>query len=325
MDSVKKYLKLFVSVLKRAMDPIFIIFVMIAFGLWDFNKLGNNYDTNIIIPVKIENNVNRTMGILADTYDVECRVNGEGYKLIKYKLHPETNTEYVDISRLDITPVENSVESEIRPSSLFTALSSQLTDINLISIITPPLRIVTSDIKVKRVPVISRIAVEYERQYMQIGEISIDPDSIDVRSVEPLLDTLKGVYTESRHFYNVNRSLRGYVPLTPIENIVLPIENVSYSIEVDEYTELELSLPVEVINVPPDLIPITLPSEVTVKVNISRIRFSDNIENDIRLYVDYNDNLINIDKYFKIYTEECEGIFIKSMDPLYVELLFEKK
>ncbi|MCC8088375.1 MAG: hypothetical protein LIO79_03800 [Rikenellaceae bacterium] len=323
METVKRIIKFFIRVLKRSLDPVFIVIVILSFGLWYFNKLNNNYDTNVIIPVKIENNINSSIGIHADTYEVECRVNGQGYRLLRYKLRPETNTEYIDISRLEITPIENSVESEIKASSLFTALSAQITDVNLISILTPQLRIVTSEIKKKRVPVISRISVDYERQYMQVGDIIIDPDSLDVRSVQPLLDTLSGIYTEGRHFQNVNKSLIGYIPLIPVENVVFPIQNVSYSIMVDEYTEVDISISVEVRNMPSGLNPIVLPADADVKLNVSRSRFPDDIGDEVKLYIDFNDSHTNIDKYYRVYYEAGEGIYLRNLNPMYVELLYE--
>lgn len=311
--------------LKTGLNPVFIVFLFAALVMWFLNELSHTYSTVAVIPVKVVNAIDSRVGIMGGDYQIECRIEGEGYRLLGYKWFPKEHLQKININRLNIVTVDGSDRQEITVASMLAALSGQINDVRVQSIVTPRLDIITSPVNTKKVPVISCLEVEYNKRYMQVGSVRIDPDSVEVRSLDVLLDTLKGVYTEAKTLRNVSRSISGDIPLIQIPDVILSPAGVAYTISVEEFTEEEKTAAIEILNAPQELKPIIIPEIAVVKMNVSSRRYADKTFGDLKVYIDYNDRATNIDSgRYKVRTSAEEGITVKSVDPLYVELLFEK-
>lgn len=302
-----------------------IVAILISFGLWYINKLGHMYTATITLPVTIVNSAESTVGVLQNENNIECRVEGTGYELLKYRWAPKKYRIEIDLRRVDIRPVEGSNRSEVTHTSLYNAISERLSEIRLLSILTPRVEISTAPFNTKKVPVRSRIEVEFRNQYMPIGTMVFMPDSVEVKSLEFVIDTLQAVYTERREFTNVNGSLSGRIGIHPIENVVSAVEEVTFELTVEEYTEIDQRLPLTLHNAPEDRLPVILPGEVSVRLNVASSRYASVSSGEIRAYIDYDDRLTNVGKQYKVYVPVPKGVVVKEITPLYVELVFEEQ
>ncbi|MDL2230179.1 hypothetical protein LJB87_00090 [Alistipes sp. OttesenSCG-928-L06] len=305
--------------------PMMIAAIVIAFGMWYLNKLGHTYTTTIVLPVTIVNSAESPVGVLWNENNVECRVEGNGYELLKYRWSPRRHRLEIDLRRIDLRPAGENRLSEVTHTSLFNAVQEQLKEIRLLSILTPRIEIATAPFNTKTVPVRSRIEVDFRNQYMPIGPVRFDPDSIEVKSLEFLLDTLQAVYTKHREFSGVNGSLSGRIELEPIADVVYPVGEATFGLTVEEYTEIDLQLPLSLHNAPEGRLPVILPGQVSVRLNVARSRYASASSGEIRAYIDYDDRATNVGKQFKVYVPVPEGIVVKEVSPLYVELIFEEQ
>lgn len=305
--------------------PVFIAALVVSFGLWYLNKLGHTYTTTVTLPVSIENSADSPVGVLENSNDVECRVEGSGYELLRYRMFPKRNAITIPLRNIDIQTVEGTNRSEVTHSSLYNAVGAQMTDIRLLSILTPRIEITTAPFRTKKVPVRSRIEVEFRNPFMPIGEMKFVPDSLEVKSLDFLLDTLQAVYTQHREYTQVDGSLSGRIALEPVRDVVFTIDEVEFDLRVEEYTEIPLTLPITLENAPVDLVPVILPGEVSVRLNVVRSRYASASSGEIRAFIDYADRETNIGKQYKVYVPVSEGIVVKEISPLYVELVFEEQ
>ena len=321
---MNRFVIYFKNFLRRTAHPALIVFLLISFVLWYINKLSHDYTATVTVPVSIENNPNSALGVIENSQEVECLIEGAGYRLLTYKLFPKRHRAAVDISRVELRPVASGDRNEVTIGSLYNALAAQITDVKVLSVLTPRFEIVASPVKSKRVPVLSRIRIEYDPRFMPVSPLVLIPDSLTVQSLDVLLDTLRGVYTVPRSFTEVHGSLSGKIPLSPIPDVLLPVDEVRYDIRVEEYTETDLTLPIEVRNYPDRLSPVIIPSEAVVRVNVRRSDYANASPEHIRLYINYGDRASNLDRRYKIRAETTEGIVVREIIPLYAELLFEK-
>ena len=305
--------------------PVLIAAVLIAFGLWYLNKLGHTFTTTVMIPVTIVNSPEAGVGVLQNENEVECRVEGTGYDLLKYRWAPRKHLLRIDLRRVDLRAIEGSNRSEVTHTSLYNAISEQLTEIRLLSILTSHIEISTAPFNTKKIPVRSRLDIEFRNQFMPLGPVVFIPDSVEVKSLDFLLDTLQAVYTEYRDYTNVNGSLSGRVGLEPIPDVVFVTDEVAFDLAVEEYTEEVLPLPLSLRNAPEGRIPVIVPDEVSVRLNVVRSRYASISSGEIRAWIDYEDRLTNIGKQFKVYVPVPEGITVNEISPLYVELVFEEQ
>ena len=305
--------------------PVMIIAILISAGMWYLNKLGHTYTDTVSLPVFIENSADNPVGVIRNEHEVECRIEGTGYQLLAYRWFPKRNTITINLRRIDVRPISGTNQSEITLSSLYNAISEQMTDVRLLSILTPRFEITTSPLTTKKLPVRSRIRLDLRNRYMQTGPTRLYPDSVEVKSLGVLLDTMRAVYTDERHYSNVSGSLSGRVGLREIPDVILSVSEVEYDITVEEYTEVDLQLPVVVLNTPEGMVPLVLPEAVSVRLNVSRSNYASVSSGELQAVIDYNDRLTNLGKQYKVQIPAGEGVVVKEITPPYVELVFEEQ
>ncbi|MCD8185736.1 MAG: hypothetical protein LUD68_04550 [Rikenellaceae bacterium] len=313
------------KILSGIYTPVMIAAIVISLALWYLNKLGHTYTTTVTVPVTIVNDAESAVGVLDNETDIECRVEGTGYELLKYRWTPRNQLTEIDLRRLDLRQVEGTNRSEITHTSLYNAIADQWKDIRLLAILTPRIEISTAPFRTKTVPVFSRIDMDFRNQYMPLGPVVLSPDSIEVKSLAFVVDTLEAVYTVYRHFNHVNGPLSGTIDLQEIPGVVFPVDEVGFYLTVEEYTEIELELPLGLLNAPENRRPVILPGQVNVRLNVASSKYASAQSGEIRAYIDYDDRLTNMGKQYKVYVPVPEGIVVKEISPLYVELIFEER
>ena len=207
-----------------------------SFVLWYLNKLGDTYTATITLPVRIENSVDSRAGVLENRNEVECRVKGTGYELLRYRMFPRRNAVTIPLGNIELQPVAGTGRSEVLLPSLYNALSAQMagtTDIQLLSIVTPRIEVATAPLRSKKVPVRSRIDLHFQPAFRAVGEMHFTPAAVEVRSLDSLLDTLQAVYTEAREYNRVNGSLSGRIALQPIPDVIFSVDEVEFDLEVE--------------------------------------------------------------------------------------------
>jgi len=141
-----------------------------------------------------------------------------------------------------------------------------------------------------KVPVVATLDLDFRPQYMQVGEVSLKPDSVLVYGAVKELQRITQVHTCPIVFHSVDKTLQGYVELEPIAGLRLDTDRVWYDVEVDRYVETTLTIPVEPTHVPPGHTLMILPSQVELTFRASfRPRGGRITADDLSLEMDWRD------------------------------------
>lgn len=155
---------------------------------------------------------------------------------------------------------------------------------------TPQLTFVFTHQSYARVPVAAVLDLSFRPQYMQVGEVRLEPDSVLVYGDVKELQKLTQVGTGSISFRNVDKSLQGYVPVEPVPGLRIDCEKVYYDIPVDRYVETTMTVPVTATRVPAGRTLMILPSQVELTFRASfRPRGGRITADDLALVVDWRD------------------------------------
>lgn len=155
---------------------------------------------------------------------------------------------------------------------------------------TPQLTFVFTRQSYARVPVAAVLDLSFRPQYMQVGEVRLEPDSVLVYGDVKELQKLTQVGTGSISFRNVDKSLQGYVPVEPVPGLRIDCEKVYYDIPVDRYVETTMTVPVTATRVPAGRTLMILPSQVELTFRASfRPRGGRITADDLALVVDWRD------------------------------------
>ena len=102
----------------------------------------------------------------------------------------------------------------------------------------------------KKVPVNVVSALTFRPQYMQNGDIGVQPDSVLVYGPADLLANINSISTRSIVRSDIKGSLHGEVALVAPDGVRISDNTVSWAVDVSRFVELDAELPVNGRNVP---------------------------------------------------------------------------
>ncbi|MDE5945260.1 MAG: hypothetical protein K2G93_06735 [Rikenella sp.] len=267
--------------------PSFWVFLLIAALLWYGDKLGDRYTTEVVLPVEVQNDFSSRLWIEDPLGDVTCRAEGVGSKLMAYKMRMGERIT-IPMSQLTLIPVRGSKQTfRVDKNSLTGALAGSVKDLRIHEILDTAFTINVSPVELRRMALRSRIEVETARQYMSVGGVRLDPDSVDVRGPRAVLDTMEAVFTRPRHYAEVKTTVSGRIDLEQPDGILLSTKQAAYRAEVVPFTQHTLELPVRVENIPSGMMATIVPSRVRVVVNVPLRDYERIREERLHAYVDY--------------------------------------
>jgi len=174
----------------------------------------------------------------------------------------------------------------------------------------------------KKVPVKLFLKADFERQYMQSGGVVIEPDKILLKGPKSVLDTISEVLTKPLKFSEINQKIVQKVSLVPIPQVSFSTRSVMVTVPVEKYTELTVTVPVEIENQPDGVKLFFLPKSVDVKCNVILSKYFALKPRMFKAVVDYN--LINksINKKLKVKIVTLpEYTSLVDFNPKYVEYI----
>lgn len=267
--------------------PSFWVFLLIALLLWYGDKLGDRYTTEIVLPVEVQNDFSSKLWIEHPQREINCRIEGVGSRLMAYKMHLGDRVS-IPMSQLTLIPIHGTERRfRIDKNSLTGALAAGVKDLRIHEILDTALTIGVSPVELRRMPVRSRIEIEPARQYMLVGAVKLDPDSVNVRGPKVVLDSMEAVFTAPKRYEELKTAVAGRIELEQREGILLSNRQANYRAEVVPFTQHTLELPVRVVGVPNDMQATIVPSRVRVVVNVPLRDYERIREERLHASVDY--------------------------------------
>ncbi|CAN5327916.1 hypothetical protein BH09BAC5_BH09BAC5_19810 [soil metagenome] len=155
----------------------------------------------------------------------------------------------------------------------------------------------------KRIPVRPKVTVKCAPMFRMGDSIKTIPEYVTVSGAEALVKRISFIETEPRTYNQLNKSVNEIVALVlPVDLSQLTISQtkVNLLVPVGQYTEKKFSIPVEPINVPPNVILKTFPDKVDVIFQVPVGDFDAITSDMFRIVADYskidrNANSIAID------------------------------
>lgn len=235
---------------------VFCIALVLAFSIWLVVNLNRDFSIEMSVPIVLGNI--STDQVLAEELpdEVTASVSGDGWSLINvYQAPPEV---YIDVAQQEV--------------NLFEQIRQQMatnSDVTVQTVNPLSLQLNLEQKKSKKVPVVSNVSVEFVRQYGFLEEPVVDPDSIIVQGAASRIQNINQWPTDPLQLTGINESISRDVALKkPTSLIALSQTEVEYRGEVAEFTEAEVTVPVETRDFPADLNVTFSPSSVNIKYQI---------------------------------------------------------
>ena len=129
---------------------------------------------------------------------------------------------------------------------------------------------------------------EVGNQFTTRDGIILEPDSVKVTGPDVILDTLQYVTTVRSDLGMLSRNYSDKVRLNKLQDLEYDRSRVNCTIELEKYTEVQLSIPIEVINLPDSLSLQTFPARIKLTCTVGLSKYDRLDNNQFRAVVDYS-------------------------------------
>lgn len=235
----------------RERFTVFSVCMLIAVFLWLVIKLSGTSVSTVEYPVKFHN---RTAGkVLAGYSDsvLELQISAKGFRLLSLKWFGVDGHVVVDVDHMKMNQLQNNSRYNyyMLTEDLKSIIGDRIVDVQSVASVSPDTIYFWMDEKSKKlVEVIPRLDVSYESQYQPYGKPRLEPDTIQISGPQKRIDTITAIYTKEFSASDVNEDISGVLKLMVPDKVKTKHDNVQLNIDVEEFTEATVEIPVVTAN-----------------------------------------------------------------------------
>lgn len=275
----------------RKKVQLYSVFLLISVFIWFLNALSKSYTTEIAYPLTYENFPQDRIFVGELPDQLNLRVNANGYAILRYQVFRNPVPINFNVSAISFNrPGGDSTRAYILTRYLRDQVSRQLpSELQLLEIKPDTLYFQFAKSTTRKVAIEPDFNFEVDKQFTIRDGIRMDPDSVLVTGPDVILDTLQRIYTEHRELGQLSKNFSDKVRLKEVPDLQYNRSRVSCSIELERFTEVQLTLPIQVLNLPDTISLQTFPSRVRFTCNVGLSKYDRVNNNVIRAVVDYHE------------------------------------
>lgn len=268
----------------------FIIFLLLAAGVWCILAINENRERSIQIPLELENIPEQTILLQNMPSHIEARIRDKASVLLSYDigdLEPiKINFEQHD-NHKDAVIVSNNSLAEYAHRQLKATTS-------ILSFIPDSIRIGYIQGEGKRVPIVASGNYTTSLHCVAIDSLYLLPDSATVYAKPQILKNIDCVYTEEFELHNLTDTAFHEVSIRTIPDTRIIPDRTQVVIPVEEFTTKSVTVPITVVNIPGGYSVMTFPANIQVSFLVPMSQYSsitsDNflVGNDFKIFEQAN-------------------------------------
>lgn len=277
------------------------MFLGLAAIIWVLTKFSKDYTATLngsIVYTDIPENLVLSAG---NPRDLSFEITANGFRFLLYQI----NRPQLNISLASRTNGSNE-RIILGSNDLYRLVSEELgSEVSVKNLSRSELIIEFDQLASKIVPVISEVKVQFREGFKSIDGVLLEPDSVRISAPEGLLKEITSIRTESVSLNDVHESETRNLPLQlpGQQGLQVRPSSVTLKIDVTEFTQKTITVPVEVLNLPEDVTVKIIPEMISLTFDVAMDRYNDITASDFTLVCDYsnrnNDNnsmLVRLDE-----------------------------
>lgn len=306
---------------------VFVICLLASSLTWMLIKLSKTYEEVIDYPVVFKNKPNdRIIDRQNDTI-IYLTVRSQGFKIIYLKYFQKKNPVVIDLHQIKIPQNKNDFEISIPTSKYILNISEQLKFENeLISIVPEKIILSLSKVYKKRLKINPDLQLTFAPQYNQYGKVIIQPEFITIYGNKANVDSTFTINTEPIVLNKIKTSIQQSVKvINPLPKILqLSSSKVKIKIDVEQFTESEADVSIQIINLPINTHIKIFPFKLKCLYMVALKDYNKIKAESLNFYVDYSEIKKGVNT-LKIYKGTMpEDIKINKIIPEKVEFIIIK-
>ena len=308
---------------------IFLFFLFISTFFWLLNSLSKEYTTDISFPARYSNFPKNKVLVGNLPAKIDVKIKAYGFTLLKYMIKPALPPIKFDLRSITFHQSSNDPASPnyyILTRYEVDKIDKQLSnEVDVVGISPDTIHFQFVNVVNKKLPIFANVELDYEKQFMQNGELVISPDSIIITGPRTILDTINQISTKFKKFEKVNDTVSSKIDLIPIQNVKTRVNEVLVNIPVEKFTEAKFEIPIEIINLSDSLHMTIFPKELKLSFLVALSDYDKVREFMFKAIVDYSKIGESLNNKLKIELQKTPD-FIKDLKqfPLNADFIVEK-
>ncbi|MDC8000334.1 CdaR family protein [Aequorivita todarodis] len=271
---------------KNAKVNRFLLFLLLATIFWVLTKFSREFTSTMTAKINYEN-IPETAALSENnpqyiTFDLAAN----GFEILFYKFKKPTIT--VPVGKY-YTKEKDSFK--VSKSELLRMVSANFNrNLAIKNLSVDELNVHLDPIVLKKVRVIAKTAISFKNGFKPIDSVKITPDSVTISGPSGSLKNMHTIETELISLKDVEKNISETAKVVSPGSEIVSIKpnKVKVTLDVAEFSQGQYTLPVEVINLPPDTDIKMVPQAVTITFDVSVTDFATISKESFRLVCDYS-------------------------------------
>ena len=268
-------------------------FLLLATFFWVLTKFSRQYTATATATIHYLNIPEATQIKDDNLKKIDFTLTTSGFEFLYYRFkNPSID---IDLNNFYTEERKNVIIPKV---DLVGLVSSQLnTNLTIRNLPNDQFVVGLDAIVSKEIPIIAKTQFSYKDGFRLIDSLKVEPDKVTIKGPASYLDAIRFIETKMVLQENIDKTFSQEVGLVGHENpkvLISPME-VTISINIAEFTQKTMVVPIELKNVPKGTIVKLIPAAVAVTFNVSVEDFNEIVESDFKLLCDFNERDLNED------------------------------
>jgi len=269
---------------------LFSVFLLISASIWLLNALSKNYTTVIEYPLIYTDFPEDKVFVGEMPGNLDLQINSHGYALLRYKLFRKPVPISFKISAFNLNRGQDSSRAYILTRYLKDQIANQLpAELQLLEIKPDTLHFQYAGRVTRMVKIKPDYIFNIDKQFTIKDKIMLRPDSVEVSGPDLILDTMEFVYTERVNLGDLTRDYSDKVRLNKLPDLNYALSRVNCSIELERFTVLQVTVPIDVLNLPDSILLQTFPPSIKLSCKVGLSKYESIEGYPFRAQVDYQE------------------------------------
>jgi YbbR domain-containing protein len=274
----------------------FLFFLLLATIFWVLTKFSREFTATMQAKINYTN-IPETAALAEKNIDnITFDLTANGFEILFYKFKKPT----IDVQVGKYYTKEKGGFT-ISKSDLIRMVASNFNrNLAVKNLSIEQLNVRLDPIVLKKVKVIAMTDISFKNGFKAVDSIKVSPDSITISGPSGSLKNINTISTDLISLKDVEKNISETIKISKPNNAIVSIKpsKVDVKLVVAEFSQGQFTLPVEVINLPPDLEIKLVPQTVTVSFDVSVNEFAKISKDNFRIVCDYSKR--NIDENFML-------------------------
>ncbi len=269
----------------------FLFFLVIATIFWVLTKFSREFTATMHAKINYENIPETAALAEKNIKDITFDLTANGFEILFYKLKKPIIEiqvgKYYTKEKESFTISKNNllrlVASNFNRNLAVKNLSIEQLEVHLDPIVS------------KKVRVVARRDITFKNGFKPVDSIKISPDSVTISGPSGSLKNIKIIETNVISLKEVEKNISETVKITKPSNEVVSVKpnKVEVKWAVAEFSQGQIVLPVEIINLPPNMEIKLVPKTISVSYDVSVRDYGNISKEDFRVVCDYSKRNVN--------------------------------